>query len=117
MSRCVKCKFAVHDQFKGNAGRWMCFHPYRNEISDKGDFTYPGNFNPKITICETPASDYDIETKLKEALEKAKTPVWCYDEVVERSKIEVPGFDPDAQRAVLWPEKIHKTLEGGGNDG
>lgn len=106
MSRCVGCEYAMHDQFKGYPGRWMCFHPYRNEISNKGDFTYPGNFNPQILICETAAADYDKREAHTRALEAAKTPVWCYLDVVERTKQEQPGFDPDVQRAILWPEKL-----------
>lgn len=106
--RCVECEYAMHDQFKGHPGRWMCFHPYRYEISNSGDFTYPGNFNPRITICETSAADYGKPRAQTRTLAEAKTPIWCYLEVVERSKIEQPGFDPDKQRAILWPkgEKI-----------
>lgn len=107
--RCAGCKHAVHDQFKGYKGRWMCFHPYRYEISNSGNFTYPGNYNPNIVICETPVADYDQPKEHGKVLAKAKTPVWCYFEVVERARKEQPGFDPDKQRAVLWPEKIRVT--------
>lgn len=106
MSRCVDCQFVQHDQFKGYPGRWMCGHPYRNEISNSGHFTYPGNFNPKILICETSAADYGNQAAHTMALEAAKTPKWCYLDVVERAQAEQPGFDPDRQRAILWPEKI-----------
>lgn len=104
MSRCITCKNAAYDQFKGYCGRWMCFHPYRYEIDNKGDFTYPGNFKPKILICETPAAAYNQSNKLLEVLAAAKTPVWCYFEVVERAQKEYPGFDPEKQRAILWPK-------------
>ena len=76
-SRCADCKHAIHDQFKGHSGRWMCFHPYRREISNKGDFTYPYNHEPPIVICKTSASDYNQPEKLAAALAAAKTPVWC----------------------------------------
>lgn len=109
MSRCVGCKHAVHDQFKGYPGRWSCFHPYRHEISNKGDFTYPANDHPRITICETPAADYNQPDKHLEVLQEAQTPVWCYIEVVERAKREQPGFDPDKQREILWPREERDT--------
>lgn len=105
MARCSNCDFTCHDQFNGYPGRWMCFHPYRAEISNKGEFTYPANTNPHILICETAAEDYGNSTNQAKALEAAKTPVWCYLEVVERAKEEQPGFDPDKQRAILWPNK------------
>lgn len=106
MSRCINCQFAQHDQFKGYPGRWMCFHPYRTEISNSGHFTYPGEHNPRIVICETAAADYGDHQKHSIALADAKTPVWCYLDAVDRAKQEQPGFDPDVQRAILWPEKI-----------
>jgi len=103
MSRCVGCEFTVHDQFKGYSGRWMCFHPHRKELSNKGEFTYPANENPRITICQTPIENYDLPDRHRKTLENAKTPVWCYIEAVERAKEEQPGFDPDVQREILWP--------------
>lgn len=106
MSRCVDCEYARHDQFKGYPGRWMCFHPYRTEISNSGHFTYPGEHNPHIVICGTAAVDYGDHQKHAIALADAKTPVWCYLDVVDRAKQEQPGFDPDRQRAILWPEKL-----------
>lgn len=106
MSRCTTCNHCVHEQFWGYPGRWLCLHPFRSEIDNKGDFTYPGNWNPHVTICETDASCYNEQKKRTEALQNAKTPVWCYFEVVERSKIEQPGFDPDVQRSILWPERF-----------
>ena len=38
MSRCSKCIFAVYEQYKGHRGRWLCFHPHRAELSDRGEF-------------------------------------------------------------------------------
>ena len=104
MSRCTGCQYATHEQFKGHQGRWLCYHPYRYEIDNKGDFTYPGNFVPHITICETPVADYDQTSKHTETLAAVKTPVWCYYEVVERTQKVQPNFDPDKQRAILWPK-------------
>ena len=106
MSRCVGCQHAVYDQFQGYPGRWMCFHPYRRELSNKGTFTYPGNDSPYIVICETLATGCGDLCQQKAALAEAKTPVWCYFEAVERAKREQPGFDPDIQRAILWPSKV-----------
>ncbi len=108
MSRCVGCEFVLHEQFKGYCGRWLCFHPYRRELSNRGTFTYPGNDNPRITVCETSVADYNNSKRHREVLAASKTPVWCYFEAVERAKKKQPGFDPDAQRAVLWPEKEEK---------
>lgn len=105
MSRCANCEFATHDQFQGYPGRWLCLHPCRTEISNKGTFTYPANANPHILICETPVADYDNPMNQTKALEAAQTPVWCYFDVVERAKKKQPCFDPDKQRAVLWPNK------------
>lgn len=110
MSKCHEagCPFAIHEQFKGYRGMWNCHHPYRNEIDNgnPGDFTYPCNHKPNILVCYTPKEDHNQPEKHQEALAQAQTPGWCYLAVVERSKIEQPGFDPDVQRSILWPEKI-----------
>lgn len=103
MSRCIGCEFAIHEQFRGYPGRWLCFHPYRREISNSGHFTYPGNHNPVILICETSAMDYNHPISQRNALKAVTTPIWCYFDVVERAQKEQPGFDPDVQRAILWP--------------
>ena len=105
MARCITCSCAVHDQFQGYCGRWICRHPHRSEISNSGDFTYPKNSSPKTTICETPAELYGDIGSQKRILADTKTPIWCYLDVVERSKLENPRFDPDKQRAILWPRK------------
>ena len=106
MSRCVNCEYAMHEQFRGHPGRWLCFHPHRCEISNGGEFTYPGNDNPVILICETSVADYNRPISHRKALEAHATPVWCYFDVVERAQAEQPGFDPDVQRQILWPEKV-----------
>lgn len=108
MSKChdVHCPFAIHEQFAGYKGMWNCHHPYRNEISNGGDFTYPCCHKPNILICQTPKEDYNQPEKHQQVLAEAKTPKWCYVAVVEHSKEEQPGFDPDVQRSILWPEKI-----------
>lgn len=108
MSRCTNCEFANHDQFQNHPGRWLCLHPYRNEISNRGTFTFPAVGNPNILICETPTADYNNPSAHTKALAAAKTPVWCYIEVVERAKKEQPTFDPDKQRAILWPQKAQR---------
>ena len=105
MSRCSKCVFAMYDQFKGYRGRWLCLHPHRAELSNKGVFIYPEDDNPSITICETPAdTSGDLQAQALD-LKAAETPVWCYFEAVERAREEQPGFDPDKQRSILWPAK------------
>lgn len=106
VSRCSKCEFAHHDQFKGFCGRWLCLHPYRNEISNSGTFTYPANDNPRVTICETVPESYNNLPALADALEEVETPLWCYFEAVERAKQLQPGFNPDKQRAILWPGRV-----------
>ena len=83
-------------------------HPYRSEIDNSGNFTYPGNHAPAIRICETPASAFGNNAAHMERLVAAKTPKWCYYKVVEREQKINPRFDPEKQRAVLWPEKISK---------
>lgn len=106
MSRCSKCEFAHHDQFKGFYGRWLCLHPYRSEISNCGTFTYPANDNPRVTICETVPESYNNLSALADALEEVETPLWCYFEAVDRAKQLQPEFDPDKQRAILWPRRV-----------
>lgn len=105
MSRCSKCIFAVYEQYKGHRGRWLCFHPHRAELSDRGEFICSKNHNPSITICETPADIYeDLQAQAAE-LKAASTPVWCYFESVERVKVPQPDFDPDKQTDILYPKK------------
>jgi len=104
MSRCVACGHAMHEQFRSYPGRWICFHPHRREISNRGKFTYPENNNPRVIIYQTPVADYDCPERHRQSLEEAKTPVWCYFEAVERAQKEQPGFDPDKQRKILWPK-------------
>lgn len=104
MARCANCKYVEHEQFKGHKGHWLCFHPYRKELDNKGDFTYPHNHNPITMICETEKRDYGKDDRHTQALVEAETPVWCYYEAVERAKADQPGFDPDRQREILWPE-------------
>lgn len=111
MSLCCKCDYAVHEQYRGYTGRWICMHPCRYEISNAGEFTYPGNISPATLICDTPAVDFSKRETHLETLKKAATPKWCYYEVVARSQVEQPGFNPDVQRSILWPEKVLPKLK------
>ena len=108
MSRCTTCQYANHDQFQHHPGRWLCLHPHRDEISNHGTITIPANYNPIILICETPIADYNDPTAQLAALAAAETPRWCYFEAVERARRIQPTFDPDKQRAILWPHKAAK---------
>ncbi|MBQ6059433.1 MAG: hypothetical protein IJL39_05200 [Clostridia bacterium] len=110
MARCYKCRYRDHQQFRGYEGLWICMVPTRREIDNKGHFTYPENHNPAVVICKTPKEDIDNNARKENALKTAKTPVWCYFDVVERSQAEQPGFDPDKQRASLWPDKHVKLV-------
>ena len=105
MARCVNCPYPTHEQYKGHAGRWLCFCPYRSEVDNTGKFTYPEVEKPEIEICPTKAEDYGKIEMHKKALEEAPTPVWCYFDAVEREEEKEPNFDPEKQRAVLWPGK------------
>ena len=78
-------------------------HPFRGEISNKGDFTYPKIAKPRRIICQTTVDDYSNLANQRVTLKDAKTPIWCYLDVVDRAKKEMPGFDPDRQRAILYP--------------
>lgn len=105
MGKCGSCEHAQHEQFKGYKGRWLCGHPCRVEIDNRGRFTYPENYNPTVVICETPAGDFGNNKAHLNVLSAAKTPVWCYYTAVERAKRIQPRFDPDVQRRILWPER------------
>ncbi len=111
MARCTGCRYSQHEQFKGYEGRWLCFCPFRDEIDESGEFTYPAIENPQILICKTPQEDFDDYKAHMKTLSEAKTPKWCYFAAVDRSKEEQPGFDPDRQREVLWPKRA-KSLNG-----
>lgn len=111
MSLCCRCDYAVHERYKGYAGRWLCTHPCRYEIGNAGDFTYPGNFSPAIKICDTSAEDFSQRHRSNAVLAEVQTPRWCYYDVVARAQAEQTGFDPDAQHSILWPEKILPELK------
>lgn len=102
MGRCTICEHAKWEGFAGYEGHWICMHPYRSELDNRGHWTYPKIDSPNITICKTPKHSKMIDDA--EALSKAKTPRWCYYEAVERAKVEEPSFDPDYQRKILYDD-------------
>ena len=96
MSRCANCRYTKLSRYNGYVGLWICLHPYRGELDNRGEFSYPKIESPNVTIVTVdPGADaHDI-------LKKAETPRWCYYEAVRRSKKEQPGFDPARQRKSL----------------
>lgn len=103
---CENCKYPQHDQYGGHVGRWWCLHPYRDELDNRGEWTFPKFDNPTILICTTPKElfgDYAAHLRI---LDAAPTPKWCYLAAVERAKEENPSFDPDAQRKILYSKEV-----------
>lgn len=99
MSLCEKCRFKTFSQFTGYPGIWLCFHPYRGELDNRGKWSYPKIDSPNITICICDPKD---DAAL--ALRKAETPRWCYFEALKRAKANDPSFDAESQRKSLeWP--------------
>lgn len=59
---CEGCKKAMHDQYKGYMGKWMCFHPGKNNGS---------------LICKTPVDEWNDFPANNKRLAEAETPKWC----------------------------------------
>lgn len=104
---CNGCEYPIHEQYERYAGRWLCLHPHRDEISNTGTFTFPQNDRPHILICETPAELYGDFAAHNALLAAAPTPKWCYLAIVQaeqerRMRTGEPPFDPDRQREILY---------------